>query len=195
MVIFLSFLTDYLINNRFRVAFAMGGISYLSNLILLQSGSGILSSPVVASLLTAIGALVAAFFMNRREMRKMLERNKKERDQVEIDNTDALLRYISTDREKLDAATQNLRQEEREFMHSQIAAANARADALNKRNGVMQDRSHAISRAYQALELANDGLIALLAAKEIPVPTELYAANTRKIMIEELRKIADEQTW
>lgn len=87
---------------------------------------------------------------------------------------------FSADKEKrLEERESKLRQEERDFMHTQIS--------LSRRRG------HILARGYMSMEMANDRLIELLRAHDIDIPPTLLTQQTRAQVLGELKEVEDEQ--
>lgn len=93
--------------------------------------------------------------------------------------TDEFLR-LSADKEKrLDEGVRLLRQEEREFAHSQIALS--------------RERGHILARAYMSAWMKSEELIQLLHDKDIEVPRHLLTQETHAQVLGELKEVEERQ--
>ena len=93
--------------------------------------------------------------------------------------TDEFLR-LSADKEKrLDEGARLLRQEEREFAHSQIALS--------------RERGHILARAYMSVWMKSEELIQLLHDHDVEVPRRLLTQETHAQVLGELKEVEDRQ--
>ncbi len=109
------------------------------------------------------------------------QRNKRlSRQSAEQHQTTEEVFKFSADKEKrLEERESKLRQEERDFMHTQIS--------LSRRRG------HILARGYMSMEMANDRLIELLRDHDIDIPQTLLTQQTRAQVLGELKEVEDEQ--
>jgi hypothetical protein len=109
------------------------------------------------------------------------QRNKRrsKEDAAQHSLTDEFLR-LSADKEKrLDEGVRLLRQEEREFAHSQIALS--------------RERGHILARAYMSVWMKSEELIQLLHENKIEVPRRLLTQETHAQVLGELKEVEDRQ--
>lgn len=116
---------------------------------------------------------LALYWLSQRSRRKTKEAT------LQHSTTEEVFKFSSEKEKRLEDRESKLRQEEREFMHSQME--------LSRRRG------HILARGYMSMEMANDRLIQLLRESDIEIPLELLTQKTRAQILLELKEVEDEQ--
>lgn len=116
---------------------------------------------------------LALYWLSQRSKRRSKEAS--ERHSL----TDEFLR-LSADKEKrLEEGVRLLRQEEREFAHSQIALS--------------RERGHILARAYMSIWMKSEELIQILHDNNIEIPRHLLTQQTHAQVLGELKEVEDRQ--
>lgn len=138
-------------------------------LLLIEPGDYLGEIKGILAVLVPLGL----YWLSQRNKRRSKE------DAAQHSLTDEFLR-LSADKEKrLDEGVRLLRQEEREFAHSQIALS--------------RERGHILARAYMSVWMKSEELIQLLHDHDIEVPRQLLTQETHAQVLGELKEVEDRQ--
>jgi hypothetical protein len=148
----------------FLVAFVLSAA-----LLLIEPGDYLGEIKGILAVLVPLGL----YWLSQRSKRRSKE------DAAQHNLTDEFLR-LSADKEKrLDEGVRLLRQEEREFAHSQIALS--------------RERGHILARAYMSVWMKSEELIQLLHDHDIEVPRRLLTQETHAQVLGELKEVEERQ--
>jgi CRP-like cAMP-binding protein len=126
----------------------------------------------IKGIITASSVYVL-YWLSQRSKRRAKE------DAQQHQTTEEVFKFSADKEKRLDERESRLRQEEREFAHTQIRLS--------------RKRGHILARGYMAMEMANDRLIELLRTHDIDVPAVLLTQQTRAQVLGELKEVEDEQ--
>lgn len=141
----------------------------LAALLLISPGDYIGEIKGIISASTAF----ALYLLSQRSRRKRAEEAQRKQGNKDLYD------YTADKEKRLEERDSRLRQEEREFAHSQIALS--------------RERGHILARAYMSIWMKSEELIQLLHDNHVEVPRRLLTQETHAQVLGELKEVEDRQ--